>query len=212
MILISFIGPRQGGKTTLIKSIVEHFTNIDKWPNSDLTSISSSNEEIVILAENISDSFSALNFLKFSDIIVSVVNGFFGLELETFETTTIIKNSNLNRFIFVLTHLDLFKTWKSLKKAKKRIKDRLVQEANGNCKIFYCSGLKNNNGYFSGEIKNLTRYLNKIKTQMMTTQKIRDFTVITKIKFQRNRSRKNHRFFILGVGGLGPKAILKRTD
>ena len=185
MILISFIGPRQGGKTTLIKSIVEHFTNIDKWPNSNLTSISSSNEEIVILAENISDSFSALNFLKFSDIIVSVVNGFFGLELETFETTTIIKNSNLNRFIFVLTHLDLFKTWKSLKKAKKRIKDRLVQEANGNCKIFYCSGLKNNNGYFSGEIKNLTRYLNKIKTQMMTTQKIRDFTVITKIKFQK---------------------------
>ena len=148
MILISFIGPRQSGKTTLIKSIVEHFTNIDKWPNSNLTSISSSNEEIVILAENISDAFSALNFLKFSDIIVSVVNGFFGLELETFETTTVIKNSNLNRFIFVLTHLDLFKTWKSLKKAKKRIKDRLVQEANGNCKIFYCSGLKNNNGYF----------------------------------------------------------------
>ena len=78
------------------------------------------------------------------------MNGFFGLELETFETTTVIKNSNLNRFIVVLTHLDLFKTWKSLKKAKKRIKDRLIQEANGNCKIFYCSGLKNNNGYFSG--------------------------------------------------------------
>jgi hypothetical protein len=50
-----------------------------------------------------------------------------------------------------------------LKKAKKRIKDRLNKETDGNCKIFYFSGIREDNIYFLGEIKNLTRYLNRVK-------------------------------------------------
>jgi hypothetical protein len=184
LIINSIIGPRKSGKTTLIKSVIEYFTKIKKWDNSNIISLSSKEGNLKIFVENVSNIFSSINCIKFSDTIISVIDGFFGLELETFETITLSKNSDLKKIIFILTHLDLFKTWKTLKKAKKRIKDRLIKETNGQCKIFYFNGLRNNNSYFSAEIKNLTRYLNKIQSLSSLVRKTQDFGVISKIEFQ----------------------------
>ena len=180
LIINSIIGPRKSGKTTLIKSVIEYFTKIKKWDNSNIISLSSKEGNLKIFVENVSNIFSSINCIKFSDTIISVIDGFFGLELETFETITLSKNSDLKKIIFILTHLDLFKTWKTLKKAKKRIKDRLIKETNGQCKIFYFNGLRNNNSYFSAEIKNLTRYLNKIQSLSSLVRKTQDFGVISK--------------------------------
>ena len=160
-----------------------------------MISILNSRAERLFFVENIADNFSFIHSLNFSDLVILLIDAFFGVELETFETITLVKNSNLKRYIFILTHLDLFKTWKSLRKAKKRIKDRLNKETNGNCKIFYFGGIKENNIYFFGEIKNLTRYLNRVKlSYSFPLMKIPNHAIITKIDF-RNNIRKNTGFF-----------------
>lgn len=190
----SIIGPRQSGKTTLLKSIVNHFTKVKKWICSGVISILNSNGEVLIVVENNSDILSIVNCTTFSDLIVSVIDGFLGLELEIFETILLAKKSGLKRYVFLLTHLDLFKTWKSLKKAKKRIKDRLVKETNGNCKIFYISGVKTDNLYFPGEIKNFTRYLVKVRTNYNSPLIFQNCGIISRIEFPKT-IKKNIGFF-----------------
>ena len=122
---ISIIGPKQTGKTTLMRSIITHYTKRKQLSVTNMISILSSEGERIFFIENIADTFSFVHSLNFSELVILLIDGFFGVELETFETITLVKNSNLKRYIFILTHLDLFKTWKSLKKAKKIIKYRL---------------------------------------------------------------------------------------
>jgi|Transcript_85722 hypothetical protein len=183
--IISIIGPRQAGKTTLLKSIVEHLTKIKSWNKSMTVSIFDPRGSMTVYFENISDILSIINCIKVSDLIISIIDGFFGLELETFETVAIIRKSNFKRYVFIVTHLDLFKTWKALKKAKKRIKDRILKETDKKCKIFYFSGMKNNSIYFSGEIKNFTRYLNKIRSNYKTISEFQDIVLISKVELQK---------------------------
>lgn len=186
---ISIVGPRQSGKTTLLKSIVNHYTKIKNWDPSMTISILNPKGDMNFFFENISDILSIINCIKVSDLIISIIDGFFGLEMETFETLSIIKKSKFKRYVFILTHLDLFKTWKALKKAKKRIKDRILKEIDRKCKIFYFSGMRNENVYFTGEIKNLTRYLSKIKSQNKPTSGFQDIALISKIEFQKTLNR-----------------------
>jgi len=184
---ISIIGPKQTGKTTLMRSIITHYTKRKQLSVTNMISILNSDGERLFFVENIADTFSFVHSLNFSELVILLIDGFFGVELETFETITLVKNSNLKRYIFILTHLDLFKTWKSLKKAKKRIKDRLNKETDGNCKIFYFSGIREDNIYFLGEIKNLTRYLTKVKLSYLNSfQKISNYAIITRMDFNEN--------------------------
>ena len=192
---ISIIGPKQTGKTTLMKSIITHYTKRKQLSVTNMISILSSEGERLFFIENIADTFSFVHSLNFSELVILLIDGFFGIEMETFETITLVKNSKLKRYIFILTHLDLFKTWKSLKKAKKRIKDRLNKETDGNCKIFYFNGIREDNIYFLGEIKNLTRYLTRVKLSYLNNfQKISNHAIITKMDFYEN-FRQNIGFF-----------------
>jgi hypothetical protein len=191
-ILIS--GPRRSGKTSFLKSIVNHFCKIKKWNASNLISILNSNEELLVFIEYHFDILSIVSTIKFSELIILTIDGFVGLDLEIFETLILTNTSGIKRYIFLVTHLDLFKTWKSLKKAKKRIKDRLLKETNGNGKIFFFSGVKENSLYFSGEIKNLSRYLNKIKSNDNDFLKSQSYGIISKIEFKKSL-KKNLGFF-----------------
>jgi hypothetical protein len=183
MFLISIIGPEQSGKTTLMKSIVNYITKIKRSDTSKIISILNSKKELTILIESGTDIFSNLQCIRLSNLMVFVIDGFFGLELNTFETLTASNNLHFKKYVFALTHLDLFKTWKSLKKAKKRIKDRLMKATNGCCKIFYFSGIKQNDFYFSGEILNLTRYLKNFISKNTLPPKNENYALITKIEF-----------------------------
>ena len=189
MFMISIIGPEQSGKTTLMKSIVNYLTKIKRSDISKIISIFNSKKELTILIESGADIFSNLQCIKLSNLMVIVIDGFFGLELDTFETLTASNSLHFKKYVFALTHLDLFKTWKSLKKAKKRIKDRLMKATNGCCKIFYFSGIKQNDFYFSGEILNLTRYLKNFISKNILTPRNENYALINKIEFFKAQNR-----------------------
>lgn len=170
--IISIIGPKKSGKTTLIESIGYYFNKNFNQNQKGPFLIHNENKEDFILIESPLDILSISNLTKVSDIIILVIDGFFGLELETFETISFINSNGTPHVFCVLTHLDLYTNWKNLKKSKKRIKSRLKKEIGSQTKLFYLSGISFNQKYILREISNITRYfcLVKIRASLMQTK------------------------------------------
>lgn len=157
-VVISIIGPRKTGKTTLIKSIASHFLkNFDEYQCGNLLIFSKIGEPFIFI-ESPLESLSISNLTKISDIAILVIDCFFGLELETFECISFLNSHGTPRIVCVLTHLDVFTNWKTLKKSKKRIKTRLKKELGSHLKIFFMSGISFNQRYLGREISNITRF------------------------------------------------------
>jgi ribosome biogenesis protein BMS1 len=179
--IISIIGPKKSGKSTLIKTIGYYFNkNLFKYKKGPFL-IFNKNKEDFILLESPLDMLSISNLTKVSDIIILVIDGFFGLELETFETIALINSNGTPRVFCVLTNLDLYTNWKNLKKAKKRIKNRLKKELGNQTKVFYLSGLSFNQKYLLREISNITRYFCLTKTWPSLMQTKSAYFLCTKL-------------------------------
>mmetsp|Transcript_38973 Transcript_38973/g.79785 ORF Transcript_38973/g.79785 Transcript_38973/m.79785 type:complete len:310 (+) Transcript_38973:52-981(+) len=155
---ISVVGPRKTGKTTMIDSLLFFFGKFGQVSYNSPVTVFTEEEAPIVLLEGHSDILSAVNLSKASEIVILVIDGFFGLELETFEFITLSKMNGVKKIICVVTHLDLFKKWKRLKRAKKRIKDRITKEFGNQTKFFFFSGITTTDTYFSNEISNMTRF------------------------------------------------------
>lgn len=100
---------------------------------------------------------------KVADIVLLMIDGNFGFEMETMEFLNILSASGMPGNIFgILTHLDLFKKPATLKQAKKRLKHRFWSELYHGAKLFYLSGVINGR-YPDREIHNLSRFLSVMK-------------------------------------------------
>lgn len=73
-------------------------------------------------------SIHLLHYFMSSLQVLLLVDASFGFEMETFELLNILQTHGFPKVIGVLTHLDLFKHSKSLKKTKKRLKQRFWTE------------------------------------------------------------------------------------
>ena len=181
-IVISVIGPRRVGKTTFINSLISHYSANEKSKSHGPIVIFSKQKMPYFCIESPSDKISMINLTKASDIIILVIDCYFGLELETFECLTLAIAHGCPRILCVLTHLDLFKDWKSLKKAKKRIKKRLKIELNVQSKVFFFSGITFNEKYLNREISNVTRYLSTIFLYPSFLQKNSSYMIVSALK------------------------------
>lgn len=93
---------------------------------------------------------------KIADLVLLMVDGSFGFEMETFEALSILSSHGLPKIMAILTHLDLVKGQAALKAQKKRLKHRFWTEVYDGAKMFYLSGVLNGR-YPDREIINLTR-------------------------------------------------------
>ncbi len=73
-------------------------------------------------------SYSKNNWLHFSFKVLLLIDASFGFEMEVFEFLNVAQVHGFPRIMGVLTHLDLLKNNKSLKKAKKKMKNRFWTE------------------------------------------------------------------------------------
>jgi len=71
------------------------------------------------------------------------------------------------RVMGVLTHLDMLKNNKQLKKTKKTLKHRFWTEVYAGAKLFYLSGLLHGE-YLRNEVKNLGRFISVMKFRPLT--------------------------------------------
>ena len=163
-IVTAVVGPPGVGKTTLIKSLIKRYTKQTlSHPTGPLTVVTSKRRRLTFI-ECPSDSLAAMmDVAKVADIVLLMIDGNYGFEMETMEFLNALSTSGMPGNIFgILTHLDLFKRQATLKAAKKKLKHRFWSELYQGAKLFYLSGVINGR-YPDREIHNLSRFLSIMK-------------------------------------------------
>lgn len=162
-IICTIVGPSGTGKTTLIKSLVKRYTKHTLTTiQGPITVVTGKRRRITFIECN-NDVNSMVDLAKVADIVLLMIDGNFGFEMETMEFLNILAPHGLPSNIFgILTHLDLFKSQSVLRTTKKRLKHRFWSELYQGAKLFYLSGVMNGR-YPDREIHNLSRFISVMK-------------------------------------------------
>eukprot|EP00826_Nyctotherus_ovalis_P061348 TRINITY_DN8722_c0_g2_i5.p1 TRINITY_DN8722_c0_g2~~TRINITY_DN8722_c0_g2_i5.p1 ORF type:complete len:872 (+),score=316.28 TRINITY_DN8722_c0_g2_i5:111-2726(+) len=165
-IVVVVQGSRQSGKSTLIRSLVKHYTNYRLGEIKGSVTVRTSRKQRVTFFECPSNVGAMIDLGKIADLALVLIDASVGFEMETFEFLTIMQTHGFPSVMGVLTHLDHYKESKQLKKTKKRMKKRFWKEVYEGAKLFYLSGTRYEM-YWKNEIRNLARYISVIKVKQL---------------------------------------------
>ncbi|KAL5732273.1 Glycoside hydrolase 2 [Ranunculus cassubicifolius] len=155
-------GPPKVGKSLLIKSLVMHYTKQNLGEVKGPITIVSGKQRRLTFVECPNDITGMLDAAKFADIVLLLIDGSYGFEMEFFEFLNILHQHGFPKVMGVLTHLDKFKDVKKLRKTKQRLKHRFWNEVYQGAKLFYLSGLIHDS-YSKREVHNLARFISVMK-------------------------------------------------
>ncbi|GAB7354629.1 hypothetical protein MBLNU459_g5065t1 [Dothideomycetes sp. NU459] len=163
-IIVGVVGPPGVGKTTLIKSMIRRYTKQTiSQPTGPLTVVTSKRRRLTFIECPADSLASMIDVAKVVDIVLLMIDGNYGFEMETMEFLNVLSSSGMPGNVFgILTHLDLFRTQDALKAQKKRLKHRFWSELYQGAKLFYLSGVVNGR-YPDREVLNLSRFLSVMK-------------------------------------------------
>ncbi|KAJ1018678.1 hypothetical protein NDA13_006367 [Ustilago tritici] len=161
-IIVAVVGPEGVGKTTLIRSLVRRYTKHTLAEIKGPLTVVTGKKRRVTFVECNNDINSMIDIGKVADLVLLMIDGSFGFEMETMEFLNVLQSHGFPKVIGVLTHLDLIKKAKTLKANKKRLKQRFWTEIYDGAKLFYLSGIINGR-YPDTEIQNLSRFIGVIK-------------------------------------------------
>ena len=163
-LLIAVHGPPGVGKTTLIRCLIKHFTRQSAGELRGPVTVVSSKKRRLTFVECPNDICGMIDVAKAADLVLLLVDGEFGFEMETFEFLMLLQQHGMPKVIGVLNHLDGFKDNKKLKKVKKELKTRFSVEVSHGSKLFYLSGIRHGK-YLKREVLNLARFISTAKTR-----------------------------------------------
>ncbi|KZT51500.1 DUF663-domain-containing protein [Calocera cornea HHB12733] len=161
-VIVAVVGPPGVGKSTLIKSLVRRYTKHTLTDiRGPITVVTGKTRRLSFIECN-NDLNSMIDIGKVADLVLLMIDGSFGFEMETFEFLNVLQSHGFPKVLGVLTHLDLIKKAATLKITKKLLKKRFWTEIYQGAKLFYLSGILNGR-YPDLEIQNLSRFISVMK-------------------------------------------------
>ncbi|GCE99238.1 Glycoside hydrolase 2 [Zygosaccharomyces mellis] len=162
-VIVAVVGPPGTGKTILIRSLVRRLTKTTLSElNGPITVVSGKRRRLTFIECPADDLNAMMDLAKIADLVLLMIDGNFGFEMETMEFLNIAQQHGMPRVLGVVTHLDLFKSQSTMRAAKKRLKHRFWTEVYQGAKLFYLSGVVNGR-YPDREILNLSRFISVMK-------------------------------------------------
>ncbi|XP_048248671.1 ribosome biogenesis protein BMS1 homolog isoform X1 [Haliotis rufescens] len=161
-VVVGIVGPPKVGKSTLMQCLVKNYAKQKLSQISGPVTVVSGKDRRLTLIECNNDINSMIDLAKVADLVLLLVDASFGFEMETFEFLNICQVHGFPRIMGVLTHLDMFKDSKKIRKTKKRMKHRFWTEIYQGAKLFYLSGTINGE-YQRTEVHNLCRFISVMK-------------------------------------------------
>ncbi|XP_074519969.1 ribosome biogenesis protein BMS1 homolog isoform X2 [Halichoeres trimaculatus] len=168
-IVIVVVGPPKVGKSTLIRCLIKNFTRQKLGEIQGPVTIVAGKKRRLTFMECNNDINTMIDLAKVADLVLMLIDASFGFEMETFEFLNICQVHGFPRIMGVLTHLDLFKNNKALRKTKKNLKHRFWTEVYQGAKLFYLSGMVYGE-YQTQEVKNLGRFISVMKFRPLVWQ------------------------------------------
>lgn len=163
-IFVALVGPSKVGKSTLMQNLIRNYTRQKLNHVQGPVTVVTGKKRRITFYECGNDLNSMIDTAKCADLVLLMIDASFGFEMETFEFLNVCQVHGFPRIMGVLTHMDLITNNKTLKKVKKRLKHRFWTELYQGAKLFYLTGLVNNNNeYRRNEVHNLARFISVMK-------------------------------------------------
>eukprot|EP00963_Diacronema_lutheri_P009652 scaffold882_cov384-Pavlova_lutheri.AAC.3 len=174
-------GPPGVGKSTLIRSLVKHYTRQNVADIRGPITLVTGKTRRITLVECPQDLHAMVDAAKYADLVLLMVDGAFGFEMETFEFLNLLQVHGFPKVMGVLTHLDGFKTPGQLKKQKKKLKARFWTEIYEGAKLFYLSGLVHGK-YPKREVLNLARFISVQKFRPLSWRLAHPYMLVDRME------------------------------
>lgn len=180
-IVVAVVGPPGSGKSLLIRNLVKNFTRQTLTRIKGPVTIVCGKKRRITLIECENDINCMIDVAKIADLTLLLVDASYGFEMDTFEFLNICQVHGFPRIMGVLTHLDLIKSAKNLKRTKKILKHRFWTEIYQGAKLFYLSALNKGN-YLRNEIKNLGRFISVMKFRPLVWRTTHAYLLVDRIE------------------------------
>ncbi|CCW62306.1 unnamed protein product [Phytomonas sp. EM1] len=166
-LLVVVVGPPGAGKTTLIRSLVRFYAGRGlQQVRGPITVVAGRGRRLTFVeCPNRLDAMCDL--AKIADLVLLMVDGSYGFEMETFEFLTIAQVHGFPRMFGVVSHLDQLKTGKALKKRKKFLRHRFWHEVAAGAKLL-CLAPMIRGMYRPSDVLNLHRLLISVEPKVQS--------------------------------------------